>query len=59
MGSSVKSGNKGKPATPRDGAPIEMTCILKRCLNFIINLNDKDLYPYKEVKINDKSFKFK
>lgn len=36
MGSSVKAGNKGKPATSRNGAPIEMTCILKKCLDIVI-----------------------
>ena len=40
LGSSLKAGNKGIPATPRDGAPIEMTCLLKKCLNFLINANN-------------------
>ena len=40
MGSSVKSGTYGQPATPRDGAPIEMTCLLKKCLELLINLNN-------------------
>lgn len=36
QGSSEKAGTVGIPATPRDGAPIEMTCILKNCLEFVI-----------------------
>ena len=51
MGSSYKSGNMGQPATPRDGAPIEMTCLLKKCLEILIKLNDKKLYPYQNVDI--------
>lgn len=47
MGSSTKAGNKGIPATCRDGAPIEMTAILKLCIDFVNNCAD---FPYKEVE---------
>ncbi|KAL4459433.1 hypothetical protein ABPG74_018046 [Tetrahymena malaccensis] len=47
MGSSTKAGNKGIPATSRDGAPIEMTAILKCCLDFV---NSCPEFPYKEVE---------
>lgn len=47
MGSSTKAGNKGIPATSRDGAPIEMTAILKCCLDFVNSCPD---FPYKEVE---------
>jgi len=50
IGSSVKAGNKGVPATPRDGAPIEITALLKRCLEFVIKQNGVQMYPYTEVK---------
>ena len=59
MGSSQKSGNKGKPATPRNGAPIEMTCILKKCLSFVIKLADYHHYKHKSVVVNNKKLHFK
>ncbi len=37
LGSSAKAGNKGFPATSRDGAPIELTALLKHALEFVIN----------------------
>jgi len=37
MGSSATAGNKGIPATPRCGAPIELTALLKNCLDFVTN----------------------
>ena len=37
MGSSTTAGNKGIPATPRCGAPIELTALLKNCLDFVKN----------------------
>lgn len=37
MGSSDIAGNKGVPATSRDGAPIEMTALLKLCLDFVVH----------------------
>ena len=52
MGSSSISGNKGVPATPRNGAPIELTALLKFCLDFLSN---EKTYPYKSV--NTKSGK--
>lgn len=35
MGSSEKAGNKGVPATPRNGAPVELTCALFSILTWI------------------------
>lgn len=59
MGSSQKSGNKGKPATPRNGAPIEMTSILKKCLSFVVKLADHHHYKHKSVSLNNKKWHFK
>lgn len=50
MGSSKKAENAGIPATPRDGAPIEMTAILKCCLDHVARLNEKGVYPHKSIK---------
>lgn len=50
MGSSKKADNIGQPASPRDGAPIEMTALLKYCLDMIVKLNEKGHYPHKSVK---------
>ncbi len=57
MGSSYNAGNKGWPATPRDGAPIEMTGLLKHCLDFVIKYHALKLYPYVGItKKNGKTF---
>lgn len=33
----------------RDGAPIELTALLKHCLNFIIRAYKKGFFPYNKV----------
>lgn len=48
-GSSEKAGNKGLPATPRDGAPIEITGLLKSTLTWLDGLASKDAFPFKGV----------
>ena len=40
MGSSDKTANKGVPATPRDGAPIELVAMQYSVLRFIEALSD-------------------
>lgn len=43
MGSSEKTGNKGLPATPRDGAPIELVAMQFSILSFMNILYEKGL----------------
>lgn len=57
MGSSNKAGTKGVPATPRDGAPVELTSLLKKGLDFMValNKNHPKIFPYSGI--DDFSFK--
>jgi glycogen debranching enzyme len=48
MGSSAVGGNKGLPATPRDGAPVEIIGLLKSTLRWLSSLH-RSIYPHTEV----------
>ncbi|GAA5939281.1 hypothetical protein JCM1841_004844 [Sporobolomyces salmonicolor] len=50
MGESAKAGNKGLPGTPRDGAPVEITGLLKSALRWVVELSEKGEFPHKGVK---------
>ncbi len=50
MGESVKAGTKGVPGTPRDGAPIEITGLLKSTLRWLSELSRKEKFPFKGVE---------
>ncbi|GAA5919360.1 hypothetical protein JCM6882_000241 [Rhodosporidiobolus microsporus] len=49
MGESAKAGNKGLPGTPRDGAPVEITGLLKSALTWVAELSAKGQFPHKGV----------
>ncbi|KAK8807354.1 hypothetical protein WA158_004113 [Blastocystis sp. Blastoise] len=49
MGSSWNT-NKGEPATSRDGAPIEVTCLLASALRWLVQMNKSGHFPYNGVE---------
>ncbi len=55
MGESVKAGTKGVPGTPRDGAPVEITGLLKSTLRWLDELSEKGKFPFKGVEATSKS----
>jgi len=50
MGESVKAGTKGLPGTPRDGAPVEITGLLKSTLRWLDDLSKSGKFPFKGVE---------
>ena len=53
MGSSEKAGNKGIPASPRNGADIEIIALLYSVLKFISEQNKKGTFKYENVTLQD------
>ncbi|GAA5876001.1 hypothetical protein JCM3774_002310 [Rhodotorula dairenensis] len=49
MGESEKAGSKGHPGTPRDGAPVEISGLLKSALRWLSDLSGKGKFPHKGV----------
>jgi glycogen debranching enzyme len=50
MGSSEKAKNKGHPATPRDGSPVELVALCRATLAWIIQMNKEGHYPYHSLE---------
>jgi glycogen debranching enzyme len=50
MGESQKAGTKGVPGTPRDGAPVEITGLLKSTLRWLSDLSTSGTFPFKGVQ---------
>lgn len=51
LGTSKKAKNQGIPASPRDGAAIELIGLLQSTLRFLQICVDNDTYPHKGVKV--------
>jgi glycogen debranching enzyme len=55
MGESVKAGTKGVPGTPRDGAPVEITGLLKSTLRWLSELCQAGKFPFNGVQVTSES----
>lgn len=58
MGSSIKAGNKGYPATPRAGEPVELVGLLYYCLSELTKLHEEGHYSFDEVVFKKRKIKY-
>lgn len=58
MGSSDKAGNRGQPATPRDGSAIELVALSKSTIGWLAKLNKAKKFKYSGVTRKNKDSKF-
>ncbi|KAL0096646.1 glycogen debranching enzyme [Phycomyces blakesleeanus] len=58
MGESERAHNKGFPGTSRDGAPIEITGLLKSALRFVLELYKKKEFAWTSVQVNGKALSY-
>ncbi|RUS77596.1 hypothetical protein EGW08_014635 [Elysia chlorotica] len=52
MGSSERAGNKGVPATPRDGSAVELVGMCAGVVKWLAEANANNHYPYNGVQTN-------
>jgi len=52
LGSSSHAGNKGLPATPRDGSAVELVGLSRSALEWLITAHSLGKYPYDSVMID-------
>lgn len=57
MGSSDTAGNRGKPATPRDGSAVELVGLCKAAVRFLAQQNRLGNFPYSSVTRTNKDGK--
>ena len=55
MGSSERAGNKGKPATPRNGSAVELVALCKSVVTWLSELREGGAYPYEGVEVKKRS----
>ncbi|KAK3819132.1 MAG: glycoside hydrolase family 13 protein [Linnemannia elongata] len=59
MGESAKAGTKGVPATPRDGADVEIIGLLKSSLRWVNDLHTRGKFALEKIDIGETRFKGK
>eukprot|EP01022_Parablepharisma_sp_SALTPOND_P008156 TRINITY_DN135298_c0_g1_i1.p1 TRINITY_DN135298_c0_g1~~TRINITY_DN135298_c0_g1_i1.p1 ORF type:complete len:1666 (-),score=190.28 TRINITY_DN135298_c0_g1_i1:86-5026(-) len=59
LGSSDKAKNKGMPATPRDGADVEIVGLVRSAVKFLSQKYEQGVYPYEGVKLENSALTYR